>query len=231
MSVVLALAGALLYGLGDFCGGLASRRAATLAVVAASQLASVVVLAPALLLIPARFDWPSVVWGAAAGVVGVTGLLLFYRGLALGAMTVVAPLTALASAAVPVLAGLLLGDRPSAVAFAGVGLALVGVVLISAQGGRLPGPRLLASAATLTALGAGLAFGLLFVLLSRADADTGMWPLAGARTASLLVLAALAVVRRASVVPRGAPPALVVTAGLGDMGANVLFLLASRVGC
>lgn len=230
MAVVLALAGALLYGLGDFCGGLSARRAATLAVVAASQLASVVVLAPAVLLIPARFDGPSVLWGAAAGVVGVTGLLLFYRSLALGAMSVVAPLTALSSAAVPVVAGVLLGDRPSPVALAGVGVALVAVVLVSAEHGRLPGVRQLASAATLTALGAGLAFGLLFVLLSRAAADTGLWPLAGARAASLLVLAAIAVVRRASVVPRGAPPALVITAGIGDMGANVLFLLASRIG-
>lgn len=136
----------------------------------------------------------------------MVGLLLFYRGLSLGAMSVVAPLTALTSASVPVIAGIVLGDRPSSLALTGVGMALVGVVLVSAEAGRLPGLRMVASGATLTSLVAGLAFGMLFVLLSRAHADSGMEPLAGARVASLLVLVGVVVVRRASLVPRGAPP-------------------------
>ncbi|MBW4043264.1 MAG: EamA family transporter [Acidobacteria bacterium] len=230
MAIVLALLGALVYGVSDFSGGLATRRAPALAVVFSGQLAGVLVLGVLLVVIPGRFDPVSLAWGAAAGLSGGAALLAFYRSLATGAMTVVAPLTAVMSALVPVVGGIVLGERPSALALVGVVLAVGAVVLVSAEHGRLPTPRSLRGPVVVGALSAGAGFGLLFVLLSRAAPDSGFWPLAGARTASLVLLAVVAVVGRRSLLPRRAPAGLVVASGVGDMTANLLFVLASRVG-
>lgn len=230
MSIVLALLGALIYGGADFSGGLASRRAPALAVVFGGQLAGTAVLGVLILAVPGRFDAASVLWGAAAGLSGGVALLLFYRSLATGAMTVVAPLTAVMSAIVPVVGGIAFGERPSVLALAGVALAVVAVVLVSAEHGRLPTPAMLRGRAIAGPLLAGAGFGLLFVLLSRAAPDTGFWPLLGARGASLTLFAVVALVARRSLVPRAAPPALVVASGVGDMTANLLFVVASRLG-
>lgn len=230
MAIVLALLGALTYGVADFAGGLASRRAPALAVVFCGQLASLAVLAVLLVVVPGRFDPPSIAWGAAAGLCGGAALLLFYRSLAVGAMTVVAPLTAVMSAVVPVIAGIALGERPSPLALTGVLLAVAAVLLVSAEEGRLPGMRMLRGPGVAGALVAGSGFGLLFVLLSRSADDSGFWPLLGARAASLLLLAAVAVGLRRGLLPRGAAPGLVLASGIGDMTANLLFVLASRLG-
>lgn len=230
MSVVLALLGALTYGFADFAGGLASRRAPALAVLFVGQCAGLVLVGVLALAVPARPDLASVLWGASAGVVGVLALLLFYRSLALGSMSVVAPLTAVLSAVVPVVAGLLLGERPSATALAGVLLAAGAVVLVGAEGGRLPTLAQLRGPVVAGALGAGTGFGLLFVLLSRAADDTGFQPLLAARVASVALLGVVGLVGRRPLVPRGAPAALVLASGLGDVAANALFVLASRLG-
>lgn len=230
MAVILALGGALVYGCADFCGGLAARRSHAALVALLGQCAGLAILVPALLLVPGRADAASVAWGAAGGVAGAMGLLLLYRSLAIGPMAVVAPVTAVMAATVPVVAGLAFGERPSAAALAGVGAALFAVVLISAEGGRIPSRRQLMGSGTVVALGAGLGFGLLFVLLSRSSEDSGMWPLAGTRISSLTVLLTVTLLLgQARAVQRGAL-ALAAAAGIGDMGANVLFLLATREG-
>jgi drug/metabolite transporter (DMT)-like permease len=230
VAIVLALLGAVVYGIADFAGGLASRRTPALAVVFCGQLAGVVVLGVLLVAVPGRFDAASLGWGAAAGLSGGVGLLLFYRSLATGAMTVVAPLAAVMSAIVPVVGGVVLGERPSVLALAGVVLAVSAVVLVSAEHGGLPTVRSLRGPAVAGGLLAGAGFGLLFVLLSRAAPDSGFWPLVGARVASLILLGFVALVSRRSLRPRGAPAGLVVASGAGDMAANLLFVLASRIG-
>jgi drug/metabolite transporter (DMT)-like permease len=230
VAIVLALLGALVYGVADFSGGLATKREPALAVVFCGQLAGVVVLGALLVAVPGRFDPASVAWGAAAGLSGGAALLAFYRSLATGAMTVVAPLTAVTAAIVPVVGGLAFGERPSVLAIVGVVLAVSAVVLVSAEHGRLPTLRSLRGPSVAGALLAGAGFGLLFVLLSRAAPGSGFWPLAGARAASLTLLAAVAVVGRRSLIPRAAPAGLVVASGVGDMMANLLFVLASRIG-
>jgi drug/metabolite transporter (DMT)-like permease len=230
VAIVLALLGALVYGAADFSGGLATKRAPALAVVFCGQLAGVLLLGVLLVAVPGRFDPVSIAWGAAAGLSGGVALLVFYRALAAGAMTVVAPLTAVMSAIVPVVGGALLGERPSILPLVGIVLAVSAVVLVSAERGRLPTLRSLRGPVVAGALLAGAGFGLLFVLLSRAAPDSGFWPLAGARAASLALLALVAVVGRRSLLPRAAPAGLVVASGAGDMAANVLFVLASRLG-
>ncbi|WP_409332349.1 EamA family transporter [Trujillonella humicola] len=227
MAVVLALASAVVYGTADFLGGLASRRATVPAVVALSQAAGLVAL---LLLLPwlgGPVTGADLLWGAGAGVAGATGLLVFFRALAGGVMSVVAPTTAVTAAAVPVLVGVATGDRIGVPAGLGILLALVAVALVSAEEG-LDALRAARPAALLPALLAGLAFGCFFVLLDRTGEDSGLTPLVTARVASIgLVVLVAAAGRRPLRPPRAALP-LVLVSGVLDMAANALFLLATQ---
>jgi drug/metabolite transporter (DMT)-like permease len=227
LAVVLALASAVVYGASDFLGGLASRRASVFAVVALSQAVGLVAL---LLLLPwlgGPVTGTDVAWGAAAGLAGATGLMVFFRTLAGGVMSVVAPTTAVTAAAVPVLVGVATGDRIGGWATAGILLALVAVALVSAEEG-LGALRSARPAALLPALLAGSAFGLFFVLLDQPGDDSRLTPLVAARAASIaLVLLVAGTTRRSLRLPRSALP-LVAVSGVGDMAANALFLLATQ---
>ncbi|MGY1738862.1 EamA family transporter [Geodermatophilus sp. SYSU D00684] len=229
MAMVLALASAVVYGMADFCGGIASRRAAAAAVVALSQAAGLVAV---VLLLPWLGGSPTPAdlgWGAAAGVAGGAGLLLFYRSLATGVMSVVAPVTAVSAAALPVVGGLLLGERIGVLAALGILLALVAVVLVAAEGG-LSSLRTARPASMGPALAAGAGFGLFFVLLDRTGEDSGLSPLLAARVVSVLLIGGLALASgRSLLVSRRVLP-VVVLAGVADMTANALFLVATQVG-
>ena len=227
VAVVLALCSAVVYGGSDFLGGLASRRAPVFGVVALSQLAGLVALLALLPWLGGPVTLADLAWGAAAGLAGTTGLLVFFRALAGGVMSVIAPVTAVTAAAVPVLVGLLSGNRIGPWAAAGIALALVAVVLVSAETG-LSSLRA-ARPANLTApLLAGIAFGFFFVLLDRTSADAGLTPLVAARLTSVVLVVMVALARRKPLrVSRAALP-LVLTSGVGDMTANALFLLATQ---
>jgi drug/metabolite transporter (DMT)-like permease len=237
--VALALAAAAFYGAADFCGGLASRRRSALAVVVWSQAIGLGVLLPAVLVVPGVPRASDLGWGLACGVTGAFAIALLYRGLALGVMGVVSPITAVLAAAIPVVVAVILGERPAPLALIGIGCALVAVVLVSAatpapdaseaplardpRRGRLP-PGLA------EALGSGTAFGFFFIALARTHADAGLWPLLATRVVSLAILIAGGLALRRSL--RIARPGFrtVAAAGALDMGANVLYVLASHAG-
>ena len=227
MAVLLALASAVVYGTSDFLGGLASRRASVFGVVALSQVVGLLAL---LLLLPWLGGPTGVVdlaWGVASGLAGATGLVIFFRTLARGVMSVVAPVTAVTAAAVPVLVGLLGGERIGIWAGLGIALALVAVVLVSAEGG-LSALRAARPDSIPPALAAGTAFGVFFVFLDRTGDDTGLTPLVAARLASVGLVVVIALLgRRPLRVARTAIP-LVAISGVGDMTANALFLLATQ---
>ena len=227
MAVVLALSSAVVYGASDFLGGLASRKASVFGVVALSQLAGLVALLALLPWLCGPVTVADLAWAAAAGIVGSTGLVVFFRALSRGVMSVIAPVTAVTAAAVPVLAGLLIGNRIGLWAAAGIALALASVVLVSAEGG-LSALRAARPASLAPALAAGTAFGFFFVLLDRTSEDAGVTPLVAARMASLALVVVLALATRQSLrVTRPALP-LVALSGVGDMTANALFLLATQ---
>ncbi len=233
MVIVLALSSALVYGAADFCGGLASRRSAALAVVGGSQLAGLLALLLLLPVLGGSPTWTDAAWGAAAGLAGALGLAVFYRALAAGVMSVVAPVTAVCAAAVPVVVGLALGESLQLSSVLGTGLALAAVGLVAAEGGR-PSLRAARSAGLGAALVAGTAFGVFFVLLDQPAEASGLWPLVPARAASLVLVlvAATALGTASGSWPRlasGSLP-LVALAGVLDMAANALFLLATREG-
>lgn len=233
MSVLLGLAVAAAYGSADFLGGLSARRTPALTVVLLSQASSVVLVA---LLLAADGAGPpeahDLVLGGAAGAVGCVGLLLLYRGLAVGRMAVVAPITAAAGGIVPFTWAVATGERPAAVAVTGVGLALVGVVLIARAGSadhRAVDPRGARRELALS-LAAGTCFGTVFILLGSTSADAGFWPLAAARPVSVALLAAVAIGTRRTMRAEPADTATIVGAGALDMAANAIYLLAVRRG-
>jgi drug/metabolite transporter (DMT)-like permease len=227
VAVVLALGSAVVYGASDFLGGLASRRATVFGVVALSQLTGLVAVFALLPWLGGTVTLADLGWGAAAGLVGSTGLVVFFRALSGGAMSVIAPVTAVTAAAIPVLTGLLGGNRIGPVAGIGILLALVAVVLVSAEGG-LGRLRLVRPAGLRAPLIAGAAFGFFFVLLDRTSADSGLTPLVAARLASVVLVVVVAMARRRPLrVGRPALP-LVLASGVGDMTANALFLLATQ---
>jgi drug/metabolite transporter (DMT)-like permease len=156
MPIALALVAALVYGAGDFLGGLASRRAATVAVVVWSQGLGLIILGCVLPFFGGRPGAGDLAWGAVCGVAGAAAIALLYRGLAIGTMGVVSPLSAVLGAAIPMLFGIAVhGERPAALAYAGIAAALLAVVCVSAAG---EGERAAARSGVLEGVLAGFAF-------------------------------------------------------------------------
>ncbi len=227
MSVPLALPSALAYGIADFAGGLAARRTPVLVVTVIAQAAGFITLIPALFLVPAAPTVAAVAWGLLASAVGTAGVMLYLRGLAVGPMGVVAPLSAVVGAGLPLAVGVLGGERPGQLAWLAVALALVAIVLATMGTDRVTGAR----SGILLGLGAGVGFGLFFVVLDATPTGSGLWPLVSGRLVTAIVLGAVVLSRPAM---RGAPLRgvvwLIVLSGMLDTVANALFLLATRSG-
>jgi drug/metabolite transporter (DMT)-like permease len=226
-AIALALGASLAYGLGDFVGGLKSRALHVLAVLALSQLAG---LAAVLVWVAVSsdqwFGWDGAAWAAGAGIGGATGLAALYRGLAIGAMGIVAPISALA-AAIPFAVGVLGGERPRALQVAGIAVALAGVAVASREpaasgGGRAAGVGL--------ALVAALGFGFYFVFLDRAAEESVPYAVACARSTSFALALGAALVLSVGLRVGAVHLPAIALVGLCDVGANVLFALASTRG-
>ena len=234
MAIVLGLAAALTYGAADFLGALATKTTKVFTVVLVSQLLGSGLL---ILVLPFFLESPvpasALVWGALAGVAGAVGVALFYQGLSVGRMGAVAPITGVEAAAVPVIFGLLSGERPSLLAFAGVIVALGAVALVSSSPNSEDAPERaegLLQPGIALALAAGLAFGAFFVLLDQAGDDSGLWPLVGARISSLVTIAVGMMAARGFERPQRSALPAIAGAGLLDVAANLFFLLATRQG-
>ncbi len=226
----MALLSAALYGTADFLGGLAARRAAALAAAMAAQAVGLVLAAVVLPLVPgAPLSRAGVLWGIAAGGAGGFGVALLYYGLAVGRVSVVAPVTAVCSIAIPVLIAFALGERPSPLAVVGIAVAIASVALISrpndpasGSGGK--------DRSLVIALDSGVAIGGFLVCLARAGNASGLRPLLVSRGTSTLALGAAALLSRTRLtIPRVTLP-VVVACGALDMAANALYLFAVRDG-
>jgi len=225
IAIVLALGASACWGVGDFLGGLTSRRLAVLTVLAVSQLVGLTGITIAALAFGGEFlSGAGLAAAVGAGIAGVIGLAGLYRGMAVGAMGVVAPISA-SAAVIPVAVGLARGERPAALQLVGVALALVGVVLVSRETGRSSG---LAAGVPL-ALVAAAGFGTYFLFIDRASADDAYWAVVIARLASSSLALAIALSRDALRVPPRSVPVLIAI-GLLDVGANLLLALALNEG-
>lgn len=228
MVALLALGGALSWGIGDFIAGLAARRIAVLTVLAVSQ--AIGLLGVTLWVLMARDPFPGVpelLPAALAGLAGAVGLGALYRGLAMGAMGIVAPISA-ASPLVPLTVDAARGIVPDALQVLGVVLVLAGIVTLSREPGG--GSQRIAAGAGM-AIVAALGFGLFVVGLDAGADESAPWAVVAARSASvtLAVTAALLVTRTSLRPPRALLPALVAV-GLFDTGANVLVAFATTKG-
>lgn len=227
---MLALLGALSWGTGDFFGGLASRRAHVLTVLVLSQ---AVGLAGVAAWAVASGDSPpglaDIVPAVGAGAAGAAGLAALYRGMAIGAMGIVAPISAL-SPGVPLAVDLVRGDAPAAVQWAGIATALTGVVLLAREpGGTTTRGTGLAAGVSL-ALVAALGFGLFVVGLDAASDGGATWAVVVARTSSTLVaLCAVLLVSVPLRPPGGLLPAIAAV-GVFDTTANALVAVATTYG-
>lgn len=232
LAAAIALLSGICWGGGDFVGGRESRRIGATAVVVWSQLVSTAVLLALLLLLS---DWAptrdTVLWGTAGGMSGGIGIALFYRAMAVGAMSLVAPVAA-CSVAVPVAVSYALGERPSTLAAVGILAAVIGVVLVSLPSSNALHVRMTRHALALS-LGAALGFAGFFVLVDQAagtEVSAAVWSTVFVRAGSLSLMIPISVA-----VARGVPKlrgrlAPVTLAGVLDTTANGLYAVAASAG-
>jgi len=227
LALLFGLASAVAWGAGDFSGGLATKKGNVYSVVLISQLIGGIFLVILALLfretIPPAGDW---IFGALAGIAGMIGLLGLYSGLANGRMGIVAPLTAVLSAAIPILFSLLIEGIPPTIQIAGFALALVAVWLLSGAGGS----GSIRSIELGYSLLAGAGFASFFILIDQANETAVFWPLTSARIASVACLILFITVRKTWEQPSRAQMPLIILAGLLDALGNTFFTFAARFG-
>jgi drug/metabolite transporter (DMT)-like permease len=230
VTVILALTSAVVFGAGDFCGGAASRRGDSQRVLLVSLPAGLVVMLAVAEAYGGPVHAPAITWGAASGLAGGAGLIVFYRALAVGPMSVVAPVSGMTAALVPAVAGVLRGDRLGAAAITGMVLCLVAICLVSIEKAG-PARSRMTSGPVLAAL-SGTGFGAFFVLIRLGD-DHTLWPLIASKAAGLSVVVVVAVAVRRGPLPllRNRPAmAIALAAGVLDVLGNGLYVLAARTG-
>ncbi len=226
MGVFLGLIVAAGFGSGDFLGGLASRQAATLAVLSVSQVAA---LCGALVVTLAFGGHPyldDVGFGALAGVLNAAAIGCLYQGLAIGQMGQVAPIAAVIGAVIPVSWGLLRGEHLGVAPLVGVALAIAAAALLSSDRDERKGP--LVGRALWLAAAAGTGFGISLVLFSAASHHGGYWPVLSARAAAMVAVWSVLAVTGGLSGLRGVPKVKALSAGLLDVGATTLLLTALR---
>jgi drug/metabolite transporter (DMT)-like permease len=225
-SIALALGASLTWGFADFFGPLKGRTYGALRVLFYVQIGGLVAI---VLIVGARGKGPAdsaAFLAIPAAVSGTLGLYAYYRGIAVGAMSIVAPIAGI-SAIVPVIFGIASGDRPSGWQFPGMAFALGGVFLASREPGR-GGSRFAAGAGL--ALLAAVGFGGYFPPMHAAgDADFWWASLIFRMTSTSVILATVAV-RRPSLTIAPVQVPLLALIGIGDMLGNLLFAAASTSG-
>jgi len=225
VAVFIGLLVAVGFGSGDFFGGLASRTVPTLRVVGLAQLCALVGAFAAAVAFSGSPTGKGIAFGAVAGALSVVALGALYHGLALGRMGIVAPITAVVGACIPVAWGLARGERPSAIALVGVALAVVAGGLIAREHDTATGG---ARRALGLALAAGVLFGTSFVFYIESKNDSGFWPILAGRGAAVVLVIAAVVITGSTL--RVAPPErwMAVGAGVLDVVGTVLLLVAVR---
>jgi drug/metabolite transporter (DMT)-like permease len=248
LAILLSLVSAAGYGSSDFAAGLATRRASVIRVTLLTEGVSVAVVGVALALTGAGPPSPqAVAWGSAAGLAGVAGALALYLGFRHAAFSVAATVSAVGSAGFSVLAGLLLGERPTALALIGIALALPAIAGVSASAGVPEGEEAAAAsspspgepaitgrrrvpAGVSYGLVAGACFALLFIGLNQAGSGSGLWPVFCSQVAAVLAVGCVAAFTGDLSLPeaRSGRPAAV--AGLTGGPATISYFIATHHG-
>jgi uncharacterized membrane protein len=227
--VLLGLAAAIAYGVGDFVGAFASRRHSAVTVLLHSYPVGAVLMLVMLPFFPGTVTARTVVFGVAGGLAGLIGVTIMYGLMVIAPMNVISPVTAVLAAIVPVVFGVLVGERPQLAAWFGILLGIGAVLLVSRTSDEHPHGRIAARVIAL-AFVSGVGFGFYFIFLARAGDDSGLWPLVVSRIASALLIVPLARQRGAIARIHGRMLTITLAAGAFDALANMFFLLATRHG-
>ncbi|HEX6248029.1 MAG TPA: DMT family transporter [Nocardioidaceae bacterium] len=232
MAILLALYSAIAYGLSDFVGGLVSRHVSAWPVAVVGQLSATTCTVGVALFVEGSPTTADLLWALLAGIGSGIGTGFLYRGFAAGRMSVVAPVSAVGAAVVPVLAGALGGERLSLVVWTGIVLALPGIWLVSSTAEELPdgGPRASLAEGVVDGVLAGLGFGVLFAALGQVPEGAGLWPLALAQAVSLPAVILLATALGAAWLPRRRRTWWALLAGPLGASATLAFMLAAQYG-
>jgi drug/metabolite transporter (DMT)-like permease len=233
MTVLLALGSAIAYGLSDFLGGLFSRHSSVWPVAVVVQTSGAAAVLGASLAFAGDPTPGHLLWGLVSGLGSGLGTAFLYRGLATGRMSVVAPLSAVGAAILPVAVGLLAGERPEVLAWLGIACALPAIWLVSAGEGdeNVIGEQVVRpGTAVLDGIMAGLGFGFLFVALGQVPDGAGLLPAGLGMAVSIVVVVVLAVALRQPWLPRDPRAMSAVSVGVLAAAATVLFQLATQSG-
>ena len=237
MPALLALVSAMVWGVADFVGGLASRRSTPLQTLVLTTPAGLVLVVPLALLVGGD-PRGSALPGVGSALFGSMGILLLYAALTIGPMGIVSPVAAVIGAAIPVVVGLLQGDRPGTAAYVGMVLAVVAIVTVGLEP-QAPTDdsrhQKVSTKALLLAIASGIGIGGFMAVISQAPDDSGLWSVVWARGTSTVIIAVLGgVVALRSRTPYLAPGRSIrvqaLSAGVLDVGANALYVLALQVG-
>lgn len=230
MGILLALGAAAAYGVSDFVGGVASRRTSAWPVAFLASIGGLLGSAALALVVTGDPTLGDLLWGALSGVGAGFGSAFLYRGFATGRMGVVAPVSAVGAAVLPVVVGFAIGERPAALVWVGLLLALPAIWLVA----QAPAEGTAATAGLaeglLDGVLAGAGFGLLFVAIGQVPEDAGYWPLAVAQGTGTVVIMVVAVAMRVAWRPTRATEGWGLVAGLLASAAQLLFLLSTQSG-
>ena len=227
LAIACGLCSALAWGAGDFAGGLASRRANALGVVLFSQmLGGIMMLGLAFGFAEHAPDTRQVLAGMLAGLCGVLGLVGLYKGLASGRMGLVAPLSAVVTAVIPIGFSFVTEGLPKSLQMVALAIAMAAVWLLASPGGQM---RMQKKELRLSLL-AGLGFGLFFILMDHASGEAILWPLLAAKIGGITTMALiLAATRQLASPPRG-QVGFIALAGILDIAGNAAFVMAAHLG-
>ena len=227
MVTFLALAAAVLAGTGDFFGGRATKKTNIVSVLAISHFLGLVIILVLAPLMAEEFKTSDFFLGVLASSFGLMGLTLLYRGLAKSPMAIVAPITAVACATLPVGWGLFSGEKLATQQVVGVFVGLLAIFLVSWTPGKLTSIKGLL---ILEALIAGFSFGAFFIVIDGTSETTAPWPVVGSRVFSVLAIFLFVIIRKKSIKPEGNSAPYIIGAGFFDTLANIALLAALNKG-
>ena len=226
VAALFALTAAVSWGSGDFTSGLATRRIGAFHTLLISFVFGLLILT--LIAFATREPMSSahdLIWGIIAGTLGTAGFICMLQGFAIGRMSIVAPVSAVVAAIIPVVIGGLNEGMPRGIQLAGFGMAFVSIWLLSSHGKNEPRPSGFG-----LALLAGLGFGAFFTALDQIGETAVFWPLVASRFVAILLLVIIGMFGRKPLIPARPPMGLLALAGVLDVGGNFFFLHAIRTG-
>lgn len=226
IAALFALSAAVSWGSGDFTSGLSTRRIGAFHTLLISFFFGLLILTAIALAtgepISSSHD---LIWGILAGTMGTAGFICMLQGFAIGRMSIVAPVSAVVAAVIPVVIGAIGEGMPRPIQLGGFALAFVSIWLLSSHSESEPRPSGFG-----LALLAGLGFGAFFAALDQIGETAVFWPLVASRLFALLILLVIVLFTRRPLIPANPPMGLLVMAGVLDVGGNFFFLHAIRTG-